>query len=66
MPAGNCPDPVETSLSDRAILLHLLAHVEKLCEELDELRARFLPNGQPDMLAVAQARRGVKRARRGT
>lgn len=66
MAPGNCPPPVETSLTDRAILLHILAHVEELAGKLYELEARFLPNGQPDMLAVAQARRGVRKARRGT
>lgn len=83
MAQENCPPPVETSLTDRAILLHILAHVEeldagtalliedmgrlrKLEEEFRPLLNMLKPNGQPDMLAVAQARRGVRKARRGT
>jgi hypothetical protein len=64
MAQENCPPSIETSLSDRAVLLHILAHVEELAGKLMELEARFLPNGQPDMLAVAQARRGIRKARR--
>ncbi len=64
MTTGNCPEPIETSLSDRAILLHILTHVEKLDAELEEFRPLLTMLRGNGMLPVSV--RGIRKTRRGT
>jgi len=62
----NAVRKIETTLSDRDVLLHILAHVEDLWAVLDEFRPLLAllkgPDGKPDMVGALQLRR---RARRG-
>lgn len=69
--AGGKPPEIDTQMPDRQILLHILSHVEAMWAELEEYRpllamvkGRGGPGG-PNMLDVMQARRDIKRARRG-
>jgi hypothetical protein len=62
--------PIETRLTDRQILLHLLAHVEDLAAMLEPFRPVLqaaAPGGRPDAISLAQAGRMLrgKGARRG-
>ena len=74
------PHPIiETSLTDRDILLHLLTHVEELTDlpekvgQLVDALEEFRPllnlittkNGQPDMIGLAQVGRAWRKAGRG-
>ena len=68
--AGKTQGVIETSLSDRDVLLHILTHVEALTELLallDEFRpllAMLTQNGKPDMVGIMQARREFRRGLR--
>lgn len=69
--------PIETQLSDRQLLVHLLEHAEATTEQLAELRAMVepfravlaaaAPAGRADAISLAQAGRLLrgKGARRG-
>jgi hypothetical protein len=61
--------PIETGLSDRELLLHILQHVEHLSTELERWRPllqMIAPNGAaPDAIGAAQAWRAMRRGRRG-
>jgi hypothetical protein len=63
------PESIETQLTDRALLVHILEHVEAMWAELEEFRPLLAmlkrPNGTPDMVGLLQARREAKRAARG-
>jgi hypothetical protein len=63
------PESIETQLTDRALLVHILEHVEAMWAELEEFRPMLAmlkrPNGTPDMVGLLQARREAKRAARG-
>ncbi len=68
--AGRTPTEIDTTLSDRAILVHLLEHVEAMWDLLEEfrplldmLRARN-GGGQLDMIGVLQLRREARKAAR--
>lgn len=68
--AATSPEPIKTELTDRALLVHILEHVEAMWAELEEFRPLLnmikRPNGTPDMVGMLQARREAKRAgRRG-
>lgn len=60
------PRNIDTSLSDRALLVHILEHVEHFTEVLEEFRPMLdmlrRPDGKPDMVGALALRR---RARRG-
>jgi hypothetical protein len=61
----NAVRKIDTTLSDRDVLLHILAHVEDLWAVLDEFRPLLAilkgPDGRPDMIGAAQLRRRLKR-----
>jgi hypothetical protein len=61
----NAVRKIDTTLSDRDVLLHILAHVEDLWAVLDEFRPLLVllkgPDGRPDMIGAAQLRRRLKR-----
>jgi hypothetical protein len=63
------PETIKTELTDRALLVHILEHVEAMWAELDEFRPLLAmikrPNGAPDMVGMLQARREARRAARG-
>ena len=52
-------------MSDRDVLLHILAHVEELWTVLDEFRPLLAtlrgPGGKVDMIGAASLRRKVRR-----
>lgn len=56
---------IETTMSDRDILLHILSHVEDLWSVLDEFRPLLAllktPDGKPDMVGMLSARRKARR-----
>ncbi len=70
--AGESHDIIETALSDRQVLLHILTHVEELAELVDVLE-EFRPllnlikgqNGKADYVGLAQIGRGLRKAARG-
>ncbi|HLM89249.1 MAG TPA: hypothetical protein VK284_09505 [Streptosporangiaceae bacterium] len=68
MPATPPPE-IKTELTDRALLVHILEHVEAMWAELDEFRPLLAmikrPNGTPDMIGLLQARRDARKAARG-
>lgn len=58
---------METQLSDRAVLLHILGHVETMSATLERFRPLLelaAPAGQPDAISLAQAGRVLKGWRR--
>lgn len=61
----NAPRNIDTSLSDRAILLHLLEHAEHLYQTLEEFRPLLAmlrgPDGKVDMIGAGQLRRRLRR-----
>ena len=61
----NAPRNIDTTLSDRALLVHILEHVEHLSDTLAEFRPVLDllrgPNGKPDMIGAAQLRRRMRR-----
>ena len=63
--AADSPRNIETSLSDRALLVHILEHVEHLSDTLAEFRPVLDllkgPGGKVDMIGAAQMRRRLKR-----
>lgn len=63
--AADSPRNIETSLSDRALLVHILEHVEHFTEVLEEFRPVLDllrgPGGKVDMIGAAQLRRRIKR-----
>jgi len=63
------PEIAESKLTDRAILLHILEHVEAMWAELEEFRPLLAMlkrhDGTPDMIGMLQARREARRAARG-
>ena len=67
MPQDNAPRNIDTTLSDRALLVHILEHVEAFSDLIEEFRPLLNllknGNGKPDMIGAAQLRR---RMRRGT
>lgn len=66
----NAPRNIDTTLSDRAILLHLLEHAEHLYKTLEEFRPLLNlikgADGKPDMIGAAQLRRKLRRSYLGT
>lgn len=62
------PETIKTELTDRALLVHILEHVEAMWAELDEFRPLLAmikrPGGAPDMVGMLQARREVRKAAR--
>ncbi len=56
---------IDTPLSDRALLVHILEHVEHLSGVLAEFAPLLdllrRPDGKPDMIGAAQLRRRVRR-----
>lgn len=56
---------IETSLSDRALLVHILEHVEHFTDLLEEFRPMLdmlrRPDGKPDVVGALQLRRKVRR-----
>lgn len=64
MPA-NTVRKIETTMSDRDVMLHILAHVEDLWTVLDEFRPLLAllkgPDGKPDMVGALQLRRKVRK-----
>ena len=73
--AAQTPELIETTLSDRELLLHLLMHAEaqteqigrllELVDVLEEFRPLLNlvrgPNGKPDYVGLAQVRRNLRR-----
>lgn len=63
---GDMPDAPQ--ISDRELLIHLVSRMEQLWEEIERLRPLLnlitASNGKPDMIALMQARREVKKAGR--
>jgi hypothetical protein len=61
----NAVRKIDTTLSDRDVLLHILAHVEDLWTVLDEFRPVLAllkgPDGKVDMIGAAQLRRRMRR-----
>ena len=59
---------IDTPLSDRALLVHILEHVEHLTSVLAEfaplLDVLRRPDGKPDIIGGAQLRRKVRRGNR--
>lgn len=69
MALPNIGDMPETpQITDREILLHILARVEAMWDELEQFRPLLAMvkggNGKPDMVGLLQARREVKKAAR--
>ena len=62
----NAPRNIETTLSDRALLVHILEHVEAFSDLIEEFRPLLNlvkgANGKPDMIGAAQLRRRMRRA----
>jgi hypothetical protein len=56
---------IETSLSDRALLVHILEHVEHLTDVLAEFTPLLAmlrgPDGKVDMVGLASLRRKLRR-----
>lgn len=63
---GDMPEP--PAVSDRDLLLYIAKQVDKLHDELETFRPLLNmmkgSNGKPDMVALLQARREVKKAGR--
>lgn len=62
------PRNIDTPLSDRALLVHILEHVEHLTSVLEEFRPLLDvlrgPGGKPDMIGMAQLGRRIRHGRR--
>ena len=62
----NAVRKIDTTLSDRALLVHILEHVEHFTDVLEEFRPMLNllkgPDGKPDMVGALQLRRKVRRA----
>jgi hypothetical protein len=66
-PGETTAPPIETQLTDRQLLVHLLEHAEATTEQLAELRAMVepfravlaaaAPGGRADAISLAQAGR---------
>jgi hypothetical protein len=58
---------IDTSLSDRALLVHILEHVEHFTEVLEEFRPVLdlikTRDGKPDLVGMAQLGRRARRGR---
>ena len=65
MPPDSAPRNIETTLSDRALLVHILEHVEAISDLVEEFRPLLnlarAANGKPDMIGAAQLRRRMRR-----
>lgn len=63
----NAPRNIDTSLSDRALLVHILEHVEAFSDLIEEFRPLLSvlkgANGEIDYIGAAQLRRRMRRAR---
>jgi hypothetical protein len=63
----NAVRKIETTWSDRAILIHILEHVEHLSDTLAEFAPLLAilkgPDGKVDMIGAAQLRRRLKNGR---
>jgi hypothetical protein len=61
----NAVRKIDTTLSDRDVLLHILEHVEHFTDVLEEFRPMLNllkgPDGKVDMIGAAQLRRRLKR-----
>jgi hypothetical protein len=70
-PGETTCNPIETVMTDRQILLHILGHVEEWTELIEVLRPlrpileAAAPGGKPDAISLGQARRMFKGGRRG-
>lgn len=70
-PGETTQTPIETVLTDREILIHILGHVEEWAELVEVLRPlrpileAAAPGGRPDAISLGQARRMFKGGRRG-
>jgi hypothetical protein len=60
----NAVRKIDTSLSDRALLVHILEHVEHFTAVLEEFRPMLdllrTRDGKPDMIGLATARRKLR------
>ena len=63
------PESTVDQLTDRALLEHVARRVEALWLELEQFRPLLTmirgADGRPDMVGVLQARRELRRGRRG-